>query len=77
MSTLMQGAPRADKPTTHPRYLTYVCRGWTKDSLAMKIDDVLKPYATDEIVSIVYQDQPLYIFGRRNSALITVLRADE
>lgn len=59
-----------DGPTR--RYLTLVCRGWSKESLARKIEMALEPWDANEIISIVYQDQPLYILGRRNSALITV-----
>jgi hypothetical protein len=54
------------------RYLTMVRRGWTKEGLARAIERALEDFAPDEIVSINYMDQPLYVFGRRNSALITI-----
>ncbi len=59
------------------RYLTIVRRGWTKDGLAKKIEESLEPWEPEDIVSINYMDQPLYIWGRRNSALITVCIREE
>jgi hypothetical protein len=53
-----------------------VRRGWTEEGLAKNVEEALEPFEPDGIVSINYMDQPLYIWGRRNSALITVRLED-
>lgn len=55
------------------QYLALVVRGWTKETLAARIEQRLSGIAPEDIISINYYVEPVIMpFWRRNSALITI-----
>jgi hypothetical protein len=59
------------------RYLVYVRRAWTFDTLGSKIEDVLEPLPQDHIVSIDTRvDFQFFWPFRRNAAVIVARRPD-
>jgi hypothetical protein len=68
---LLAGEIRRVAPPS--QYRVVLLKAWTKDTLALKIERTLEPYAQDEIVSIQARvDFQFFVPWRRDWALLVL-----